>query len=322
MRSETNMFILMYNIRIQLVSILLGLSSFAFSNEKDSTVIQTKQNKQEIFYIEDSGSALHLEGQNAENSAFVVSPIGAVIDSIDTKQSVLFFSKERKNDIVKDSTDEKDVSSKEVPEKVSNSEPALLASHNVVPIPIEMKQHDPAVVKPDSTQRGIEHGSDYVVKDNKIPDRDALVVDESQTEDDDYEGYLPTYKRTSSYKNLEEATLASDRLLAQLKKKHLQKDQSSSRSGSLSSRVVRGGDYVRSTAKHSSDMSLNGRANATDFDYETDFGNEPTYYINGVKSEKSEVLKLRKRNILSRTMKLKDTASRNPNGEIWIEVKE
>ena len=315
----------MYNIRIQLVCLLLGFSATAFSNENDSTVIQTQQNEQEIFYIEDNASALYPDGHNAVETVFTAdSTISIVVDTagIKDEQVITFFSKEKKVDVVNESFDGVKSTTVDVVSKDSLSNSTLSTSHNAAPVPVEIKKHSSSVEKTDSLLATVEVGADYIVKNDQIPDRDAVVTDTVQVEDDGYEGYFPTYKRKSAYKNLEEATLASDRLLAQLKKKHLQKDQPTSKSGSLSSRVVRGGDYVRSTAKNDLGSGSGSKANSLDFDYETDFGNEPTYYINGVKVEKTEVLKLRKRNILSRTMKLKDTASRNPNGEIWIEVKE
>lgn len=310
----------MYNIRIQLFCLFLGMSSVAFSNVTDTTEIQTQQNELNNFYIKDDGSVSYTEEQTFIDSVFqeVEAVIPEVIDTVavEAEEQVFFFSKERKDDVSKDLT----VATEGVAEggavKNHTDEPLVAAVHSVVPIPIEIKHT--ASSKVDSLVESSTVNPEYVVKETKIAERSALddIQKDELTEEED-DGYVPSYKRQSTYKNLEEATLASDRLLAQLKKKQ----QPTSKSGSLSSRVIRGGDYVRSTATRS---DSNGRASAdeSEFDYETDFGNDPTYYINGVRVEKSDILRLRKKNILSRTMKLKDTASRNPNGEIWFEVKE
>lgn len=50
------------------------------------------------------------------------------------------------------------------------------------------------------------------------------------------------------------------------------------------------------------------------------FGNKPTYYINGVEVEEEMVNLLEMRDIIKRTFKTTDTASGNPNGEIWLDV--
>ena len=50
------------------------------------------------------------------------------------------------------------------------------------------------------------------------------------------------------------------------------------------------------------------------------FGNKPTYYINGVEVEQSLVNKLYSAEIVKREIRAKDTASGNPNGEVWYTV--
>lgn len=314
----------MYNIRIQLFCVLLGVSTMTFANMNDTTVIQTQQNKQGAFFIEDDGSVAYLGEQSASDTTLIA---GAKVELSDTitvkKQEITFFSKEKKIEIVKDQTgvSENVKSAEQGKEHIDTT--SVVTSVKDIPVLIELKNK--AEDSGSDLAASLNPKTDFLVKEDKVPDRDSVILSEDEAKEKDadedvYEGYIPLNKRTSSYKNLEEATLASDRLLAQLKRKQSQKDQSDSRSGSLSSRVIRGGDYVRTTAKSENTTAV--RSNNEDFDYETDFGNEPTYYINGVHVDKSQVLKLRKKNILSRTMKLKDTASRNPNGEIWLEVKE
>lgn len=52
------------------------------------------------------------------------------------------------------------------------------------------------------------------------------------------------------------------------------------------------------------------------------FGNKPTYYINGVEVPYSVTNQLRPGEVIERSMKVADTASGNPNGEVWYLVTE
>ena len=61
---------------------------------------------------------------------------------------------------------------------------------------------------------------------------------------------------------------------------------------------------------------------ATVIDEETsEFGNEPTYFINGKEVDKIEVNRLRKKEIINKEVRTRNTVSGNPNGEVWYEVK-
>lgn len=52
------------------------------------------------------------------------------------------------------------------------------------------------------------------------------------------------------------------------------------------------------------------------------FGDKPTYYINNVEVDGELVNQLLPKDILERNVKIKDTASGNPNGEIWFKIKD
>lgn len=52
------------------------------------------------------------------------------------------------------------------------------------------------------------------------------------------------------------------------------------------------------------------------------FGDKPTYYINGVEIPQSVASQLYPSEIVEKTMRVTDTASGNPNGEIWYTVTE
>lgn len=167
-------------------------------------------------------------------------------------------------------------------------------------------------------------GSAYIVKEeresvSKAALEQAIIEQEAEVLEDVMD-VTPLSKKKATYNSLEEANLAVDQLLVQLKREQKQINKPESKSNSLSSRVVNGyrPDPTRKNEarKEASDYDLDDSENVNG-----DFGTEPTYYINGVVVDKAEVLKLRNRNILSRTIKVRNTASKNPNGEIWIEVR-
>lgn len=137
-------------------------------------------------------------------------------------------------------------------------------------------------------------------------------------------------KKPSRYKTMEEAALAVESLLEDLKKEQV---QSSSNSKSMSSRLSRGagntslrkkptsGGYIVNevsaiTYPESSSSTIETIDNSSSYELE----GEPTYYINGRQVDKLEITKLKKKNIINREIKTRNTTSGNPNGEIWYEV--
>lgn len=129
-------------------------------------------------------------------------------------------------------------------------------------------------------------------------------------------------KRPSKYKTMEEAALAVEALLDDLRKEQAQ----SSNSGSMSSRLSGG---VRSTLRkrpvsgnNSYQYSPNQSSQIVNNNSASEFGNEPTYYINGRLADKAEIDQLRKKDIINRQIRTRNTTSGNPNGEIWYEVRE
>lgn len=147
--------------------------------------------------------------------------------------------------------------------------------------------------------------------------RDSKVVDKKSVFD----------KRPSKYKSLEEAALAAEALLESLKKEQ----GYSANAGSMSSRLSGGASKASFRNKTSGDVQppvykqsiVNSDSEKkTETESTTSFGNEPTYYINGKQVDKAEVDKLRKKDIVNREIRVKNTISENPNGEIWYEVSE
>lgn len=135
-------------------------------------------------------------------------------------------------------------------------------------------------------------------------------------------------KRPSQYKTMEEAALAVEALLDDLRKEQSQ----TTGAGSMSSRLSGGAGRATLRKKpstnpsYSSSSSDNSGGSTTpaiinDNDDTSEFGTEPTYYINGKEVDKIEVNKLRKKEIISREVRTRNTVSGNPNGEVWFEVK-
>lgn len=133
------------------------------------------------------------------------------------------------------------------------------------------------------------------------------------------------------YKTMEEAAMAVDDLLEKLKG---EQDETSPSSGSMSSRIARGAGKSSLRKQILSEDEINANpyqygvsqtsnvSQSVSFDLDEEESYMPIYYINGIEVSKSEVDKLRKRDIVSREIRTRNTASGNPAGEIWIEVKE
>lgn len=141
------------------------------------------------------------------------------------------------------------------------------------------------------------------------------------------QGSIFDRKRKSEYKNMEEAALAVESLLEELKKEQV----SLKSSGSMSTRLAKGvtkdlrkrdSNRIKSSYSESTDLAPKG--NEFEYDEQTDnaYGVEPTYYINGVQVDKAQINRLSKEDIINREIRVKNTVSDNPNGEIWYTVKE
>lgn len=137
-------------------------------------------------------------------------------------------------------------------------------------------------------------------------------------------------KRQSKYKTLEEAALAVDALMEELKKE----ERSQIKDGpSMSDRISRGAN--RSLRQHNSNSiskvsssnainkypAKNDEVKASDNIDDEEFGYLRSYFINGVQVEKTEVDKLRRKDIISKEIRMRNTVTGNPNGEEWYEVK-
>lgn len=133
-------------------------------------------------------------------------------------------------------------------------------------------------------------------------------------------------KRQSQYKNMEEAALAVEALLDQLKKEQV----SLKSSGSMSSRLSQGvsKDLRKNTGVQDPYQSpyetINpniASSSAQTIIQDESSSLEPSYFINGVQVDKTEINKLTKDQIINREIRVRNTVTNNPNGEIWYTVK-
>jgi len=139
-------------------------------------------------------------------------------------------------------------------------------------------------------------------------------------------------QKARQYKSLEEAALAAQALLDNLKKEQAQGGHSKS----MSSRLAQGAkstlrkkplssaspyDPYSSYEEQSTPAKQTTISSVSD-EYISEFGDEPTYYINGQEVDKIEITKLRKKDIVSKEVRVRNTLSNNPNGEVWYEVRQ
>lgn len=140
-----------------------------------------------------------------------------------------------------------------------------------------------------------------------------------------YRKYGSYEKKQPEYKTIAEAALAIDDIIADLKKN----EKRNAKPNSMSSRLSQGANRMGLrkkplTSSYASDnnytKSNNTEITNTYDEDESSWGSEPTYYINGYEVERSEVDLLKKKDIINKEFKIRNTISGNPNGEVWYEV--
>lgn len=334
----------MCNVKIQLVCILLlftgAMSIAAQRAEGDKAQKEQNYNLGESFYINDEGNIVYTPQKARVNTPSALTSDTVVESRVETKTSVSVEDIRENNREENVNTETQSVAttptnanvfvSKKKHDVVNTAPPAKTekvesaASSTHPKKAIVSKQDQEIISSPQAISGFISKEERALKKDLQTTSQlqaevaeDTLVEDAQLQVDEDE--YVPFAKRKPTYNSLEEANLAVDQLLSELKKQQNQIDTPSSKSNSLSSRVVRG--YTPNQNRKDSKAKAEASEIVSESDEESPFGTDPTYYINGVRVEKEEVLKLRNKNILSRTMKIQDTASGNPNGEIWIETR-
>jgi len=127
----------------------------------------------------------------------------------------------------------------------------------------------------------------------------------------------------SSYTSLEAATLDVDRLLREVES---EQKASKGTNNALSFRIASKNRNMRKkeleAREIADDIIRKDRSVQELAALYAMFGDKPTYYINGVEVPQSVVNQLYPTEVIERDMRVADTASGNPNGEIWLSVTE
>ncbi|MBB4034691.1 hypothetical protein GGR21_000578 [Dysgonomonas hofstadii] len=125
----------------------------------------------------------------------------------------------------------------------------------------------------------------------------------------------------SNYDNLEEAALDIDRLLREV---DLDRKTNSETNEALQFWIARRNRERKKKEQEAGKVADNLLKRDPSVEQlirdRYRFGNQPTFYINGVEVDNSVANKLYPGEIIKRDIRTKDTASGNPNGEIWLTV--
>lgn len=163
-------------------------------------------------------------------------------------------------------------------------------------------------------------------KENKTSAKSTTTEDAKKK----YKKYNSYEKRPSQYKNIEEAALAVDALIEELKKNQGQ----TTGARSMSSRLSTGANRASLRKKPLSSTSFSNNYSASPrvsnkpepsqaaLESDSAWGEEPTYYINGNEVEQSDIDLLKKKDIIRKEFKIRNTVSGNPNGEVWYDVRD
>ena len=129
--------------------------------------------------------------------------------------------------------------------------------------------------------------------------------------------------RGANYSSLETATLDISRLLQEME---LEKEKSKGNNDALSFRLSSKNRDIRKKeleAREISDEIVKKEHSVQELaDLYAVFGDKPTYYINGLEVPQTVINQLYPDEIISKTMRVNDTASGNPNGEVWYMISE
>ncbi|WP_101689368.1 hypothetical protein [Dysgonomonas massiliensis] len=130
-------------------------------------------------------------------------------------------------------------------------------------------------------------------------------------------------KERTKYKTMEEAEMEVEQLLSKVAK---DRNSYQRRNGALAVRIgenaiIRNKERDRVARDAWTDLVKKKEASTEDFValYEK-FGDRPTYYVNGIEVDQHILNKLRDSDVMEREYRVKNTASGNPNGEVWYTI--
>lgn len=334
--------------KLSVTIVLLSIASYAFAQSNNSNSRNTKidedekkrlENKfkaLETFYINDDGLVVYqIQGTNQTSRSHEETPDttnnSASSDSKNIERLEIegqFFIIEE-TESPKNPSTQRPVNSSIVPSNGTQTPTANRAP--VLPGIIKKEALQPTET---SYSSGMSEDTPIrAIRNTSIEEQDKAPQPNINLAETKAENTTPAKKsvfdkknRQAQFKTMEEAALAVEALLDDLRREQAQITSA----GSMSSRLS--GGAGRSTLRkkpatnpsyissNSSDYTPN--KSQTIYEEETSpFGDQPTYYINGKEVDRAEVNRLRKREIISKEVRTRNTVSGNPNGEVWYEVR-
>ncbi len=126
---------------------------------------------------------------------------------------------------------------------------------------------------------------------------------------------------TNDYRSIEEAALDLDRLMEEINtSKALSEKNNESLSVRIATRNLRN-IKKEQNIQNTWDSIVASEPSVEELtEFYKQFDGKPSYFINGTQVKSQIINKLRTNDILSRNIRTIDTATGNPNGEIWYEV--
>ncbi|MDU1905687.1 MAG: hypothetical protein E6772_12975 [Dysgonomonas sp.] len=314
--------------RFSIIIILLSLATFAFAqsskiNNDEKKRLENQFKALKTFYINEDGLVVY---QKQGNEAEVIDDDKVEYNNTGDTLTVYVKDASESNHEENTTTDFYDIPATEYSEPVSvdnTYDTPFINKQPLNPLFIKKEAKTPDMIVVDNSS---EEEIPVVQKETISSPVLSANTNEAEEESEIFEEETPTKKsvfdkKTSKYKTMEEAALAVEALLEDLKKEQAQIGNS----GSMSSRLsggVRSSLRKKPASSSSTPRYSSTQASQTSNSSYSDFGDEPTYYINGRIADKEEIDLLKKKDIVNRQIRTRNTQSGNPNGEIWYEVKE
>lgn len=129
-------------------------------------------------------------------------------------------------------------------------------------------------------------------------------------------------EKRSRYNRLKDAVLETEQVVGIVDEEHRTANSSA---GSLGFRISQQNIRYLQNAQEAEQMErgnrINNRASAAEIAYMNErFGNKPSYFVNGVPVGAAEAARIPQNAVLSKELKVSNTSTGNPNGEIWMVV--
>lgn len=345
--------------KLSITLVLLAIASYAFAQSNNSNSRSTKIDENEkkrlenqfkalnTFYIDDDGLVVYQKQESStpqsqeETPASTTSNTSSASKNVKSQESeeqhLVKEENERPRSVpveraIQNSNHQTSIPS-EVQTPAANRAPVLSGVIKKEALrPTETTVSTARVSEPTESRSVKNSPIEFQQREEELPQPETKVV-AAKTKDTTpaksttkKASVFDKKNRASQYRTMEEAALAVEALLDDLRKEQAQ----TTSAGSMSSRLS--GGAGRSTLRkkpttnpsYNSSDSYSSAPNKSQTIVEVEespFGDEPTYYINGKEVDRIEVNRLRRKEIISKEVRTRNTVSGNPNGEVWYEVK-